>query len=250
MRSIVVETMGEGVDERLETIEPAGQVVGGIELIAPWSLGPLDMSVELGPLGRQDEEGEVTGCTGLFEFGPELRSSVHLDARDREGRLGRELVEQGCGAERCGAAGDEADGPLGDGIKAVKCLTARPGAVVTKRVSTWTSSPGLVALMPLGRRLAWRVWPMIRKRRPPGLRRKVGIGVTTPRSMRLLRMRPTIETEAAMPSRVRRTKIFSLPHIGLSDRIRSTARISAGVQVFWRTRCGRRLFGSRRFVQR
>src|SRR3954463_5699791 len=52
---------------------------------------------------------------------------------------------------------------------------------------------------------------MIRKRRPPGLRRKVGIGVTTPRSMRLLRMRPTIETEAAMPSRVRRTKIFSLP---------------------------------------
>src|SRR3954468_3531882 len=74
------------------------------------------MSVELGPLGRQDEEGEVTGCTGLFEFGPELRSSVHLDARDREGRLGRELVEQGCGAERCGAAGDEADGPLGDGI--------------------------------------------------------------------------------------------------------------------------------------
>src|SRR3954449_10109952 len=74
------------------------------------------MSVELGPLGRQDEEGEVTGRTGLFEFGPELRSSVHLDARDREGRLGRELVEQGCGAERCGAAGDEADGPLGDGI--------------------------------------------------------------------------------------------------------------------------------------
>ena len=74
------------------------------------------MSVELGPLGRQDEEGEVTGCTGLFELGPELRSSVHLDARDREGRLGRELVEQGCGAERGGAAGDEADGPFGDRI--------------------------------------------------------------------------------------------------------------------------------------
>jgi len=35
MGSVVVETMGEGVDERLETIEPAGQVVGGIELIAP-----------------------------------------------------------------------------------------------------------------------------------------------------------------------------------------------------------------------
>ncbi|MDF2970397.1 MAG: hypothetical protein K0R61_847 [Microvirga sp.] len=63
-------------------------------------------------------------------------------------------------------------------------------------------------------------------------------------------MRPTVETEAAMPSRASRTVIFSLPHIGLSSRIRSTARISAGVQVFWRRQCGRRLFGSRALAQR
>jgi hypothetical protein len=35
MGSVVVEAMGEGVDERLETIEAAGQVVGGVELVAP-----------------------------------------------------------------------------------------------------------------------------------------------------------------------------------------------------------------------
>ena len=65
------------------------------------------MAVELRPLGRQDEEREVTSFAGLFELGPELRSSVDLDAFDAEGCLGRELVEEGCGAERGCAAGDE-----------------------------------------------------------------------------------------------------------------------------------------------
>ena len=72
--------------------------------------------------------------------------------------------------------------------------------MLTKSVSTCTISPGRVGFSPLGRRLAWRL-PMKRKRRPPGLRRSVGTGVTTPRRMRLLRMRPTVETETAKPSR-------------------------------------------------
>src|SRR3954454_7321637 len=42
------------------------------------------------------------------------------------------------------------------GSQAVKCLTALSGATLTKRVSIWTSSPGLIGFMPLGRRLAWR----------------------------------------------------------------------------------------------
>ena len=62
----------------------------------------------------------------------------------------------------------------------MKCLTAFSGATLTKRVSIWTSSPGLIGFMPLGRRLAWR-WPMMRKRRGPSLRRSIGTGVTTPR---------------------------------------------------------------------
>jgi hypothetical protein len=39
---VVIEAVGEGVDEGLEAIEPPGQVVGGVELVAPRALGPLD----------------------------------------------------------------------------------------------------------------------------------------------------------------------------------------------------------------
>jgi hypothetical protein len=95
----------------------------------------------------------------------------------------------------------------------VKCLTALSGATLTKRVSIWTSSPGLIGFMPLGRRLAWR-WPMMRKRRGPGLRRSIGTGVTTPLAMSFVRMRPTIETETSIPSRRKRTASLRLPHIG------------------------------------
>src|SRR3954470_21072961 len=61
--------------------------------------------------------------------------------------------------------------------------------------------------MPLGRRLAWR-WPMMRKRRGPGLRRSIGTGVTTPLAMSFVRMRPDhrdrdvdLAHESAGPSR-------------------------------------------------
>lgn len=109
----MVEAVGEGIDERLEAIERAGQVEAGVELVAPGALGSLDAAVELGPFWRQDEEGKATVLAGLLEGGPELGSSVHLDASDREGCLDEQLIEEGRGAGCRGAAGHEADGPLG-----------------------------------------------------------------------------------------------------------------------------------------
>jgi hypothetical protein len=51
--------VGEGVDVLVEAIEPAWQVVAGVELVSPGALGGFDGSVEVGPLWGQDEEGEV-----------------------------------------------------------------------------------------------------------------------------------------------------------------------------------------------
>ena len=41
MRSVVVVSVGEGVNERLEFVDARGQVVGGVELVAPARLGAL-----------------------------------------------------------------------------------------------------------------------------------------------------------------------------------------------------------------
>ena len=123
------------------------------------------------------------------------------------------------------------------------------GATLTKRVSIWTSSPGLEGFMPLGRRLAWR-WPMRRKRHRPGLRRSVGTGVTTPLAISFVRMRPTIETETAIPSRRKRTASLRLPHIGWSARRCSIRRTSALVQLGRGCRCGLLERGSSRAAQR
>src|SRR4051812_18424773 len=70
------------------------------------------MAVELRPLRRQDEEAQVALSACVLELGPELRPAIDLDALDAEGDLGDELVEEGCGAARGCAAGDEGDGPL------------------------------------------------------------------------------------------------------------------------------------------
>ena len=58
------------------------------------------------------------------------------------------------------------------------------GRMLTNSVSIWTNSPGRVGLRPLGRRLAWRSAAVKRMRRPPGRRRRIGAGVTTPRFTR------------------------------------------------------------------
>src|SRR3954466_6881218 len=104
--------MGEGVDTELEGFEAGREVFDAVELVSPRALGAFDVAVELGPLRRQDEEAQVALSACGLELGPELRPAIDLDALDAEGDLGDELVEEGCGAARGCAAGDEGDGPL------------------------------------------------------------------------------------------------------------------------------------------
>src|SRR3954463_12141165 len=104
--------MGEGVDAGLERFEAGREVFDAVELVSPRALGAFDVAVELGPLRRQDEEAQVALSACVLELGPELRPAIDLDALDAEGGLRDELVEEGCGAERGCAAGDEGDGPL------------------------------------------------------------------------------------------------------------------------------------------
>ncbi len=116
VRSVVIVPVGEGVDERLELIDAGGQVIGGVELVSPGRLGALDASVEVGPLGRQDDEFEAFVAAVVFEDRHELGSAVDLDPLDLEGRAGEELVEQVLGgAGGCGGR-DMADRPFGDRI--------------------------------------------------------------------------------------------------------------------------------------
>jgi len=63
-------------------------------------------------------------------------------------------------------------------------------------------------------------------------------------------MRPTVASETAKPSARSNGPILARPHTGKSRRNRSTAWRKAGVHVFGRTRCGRRLFGAASFSQR
>src|SRR6478736_4692937 len=104
--------MGEGVDAELERFEAGREVFDAVELVSPRALGAFDVAVELRPLRRQDEEAQVALSACVLELGPELRPAIDLDALDAEGDLGDELVEEGCGAARGSAAGDEGDGPL------------------------------------------------------------------------------------------------------------------------------------------
>jgi hypothetical protein len=85
VRSVGVVEVGEGVDVLVEAIEPAWQVVAGVELVSPGALGGFDGSVEVGPLWGQDEEGEVLGGASLFELGHELRAAIDPRLRACEG---------------------------------------------------------------------------------------------------------------------------------------------------------------------
>ena len=106
---------------------------------------------------------------------------------------------------------------------AVNRLTVRrpwPGV----RVSSWTISPGVVGLRPLGGRLAWG-----RRRRSArgDLRRSAGTGETAPFSTSLLRMRRS----RRRPYRRSRTAILALPHVGWPAHASRAAFTSAGGQA-------------------
>ena len=61
---IMVVEMLEAVDQGIELGEGSGQVVDRIELVAPAAVSPLDRAIELGRLGRQDEQLDAFGLTG------------------------------------------------------------------------------------------------------------------------------------------------------------------------------------------
>src|ERR1700684_2304787 len=42
MGPVVIEAVGEGIDEWLQLVEAIGQIGGVIELVGPWGLGALD----------------------------------------------------------------------------------------------------------------------------------------------------------------------------------------------------------------
>jgi len=46
--SVVIVSVGEGVDEGLEFVDAAGQVVCGVEFVSPRGLGAFDAAVEVG----------------------------------------------------------------------------------------------------------------------------------------------------------------------------------------------------------
>ena len=79
-------------------------------------MGPLDAAVDIGPLGRQDDEFEAFVAAMVFEDGHELGPAVDLDSPDLEGRAREQLVEQ----VPCGVGGGRgrnvADRPFGDRI--------------------------------------------------------------------------------------------------------------------------------------
>jgi hypothetical protein len=116
MGSVVVVAVGEGVNERLECVDPVGELVGGIELVSPTRLGALDAAIEVGALGRQDDEFEALDAAMVLEDGHKLRSAVDLDAFDLEGGTDDELVEQDPCGPGGGGARDMADRPFGNRI--------------------------------------------------------------------------------------------------------------------------------------
>jgi hypothetical protein len=67
---VVVEAVGEGVDEGLQLVDAVRQVVGGVEFVSPCRLGALDASVEVGSFGGQDAEFEAARLAFGFEDCP------------------------------------------------------------------------------------------------------------------------------------------------------------------------------------
>jgi hypothetical protein len=153
MWPVVVEAVCEGVDEGLQLVEAGRQVEGGVELVAPRALGALDAAVELGSLGRQDEEVEALVLAGLEAALNSDPPSTWMPLTGKGASatsFSRRVVAQAVGGEVLHGLGRD---------------------VHEQGVDL---EPGLVGFRPLAS--ACRSLPVSRKRRPPGLRRSIGTG--------------------------------------------------------------------------
>src|SRR5579859_2928679 len=116
--SVAVVEVSEGVDEVVEFGELVRQVVAGVELVSPRSVGAFDATVHFRGFWREDVEGNFFGLAGLFELGHELGAAIDLDASDWEGQLSGEFVEEfgggmGGGARECVGLGEAGDWIVG-----------------------------------------------------------------------------------------------------------------------------------------
>ena len=92
---MVIVSVGEGVDEGLEFIDAAGQVVCGVEFVSPGGLGAFDAAVEVGTFWRQDHEFEAVFLAMVSsKMDMNSDSAVDLDAFDLERSGGDELVSK------------------------------------------------------------------------------------------------------------------------------------------------------------
>ena len=153
VRSVVIVSVGEGVDEGLEFVDAAGQVVCGVEFVSPRGLGAFDAAVEVGTFWRQDHELEAVFPAMILEDGHELGSAVDLDAFDLERSGGDELVEQGfCGAGGS-VGGDVGKGPFGDRVVGGEVLEGPVGTQVDKQRVDLDQFAGLFGFASLGQAL-------------------------------------------------------------------------------------------------
>ena len=84
VRPMVVEFMGEGVDEGLQLIDSMRQIVDCIELISPGRWGAFDAALEVGALRRQHEEFQPARLAFGWLVGPDVheeRVDLHEFAR-------------------------------------------------------------------------------------------------------------------------------------------------------------------------
>lgn len=84
-------------------------------------LGALYAPVEVGSLGRQDDEFEPVAAM-VLEDGHQLGTAVDVDSPDLEGRAHEQLVKQVRSGLDGWGAGDVADRPFGDRIVSTKRL--------------------------------------------------------------------------------------------------------------------------------
>jgi hypothetical protein len=91
--SVVVVSVGEGIDQRLELVEAMRQLIAGVELVSPSTVAAFDRAVELRPFGRQHVEGEIALQASGLELGQKLQAAI--DPRLRGGRLWRPETGKG-----------------------------------------------------------------------------------------------------------------------------------------------------------
>ncbi len=111
----------------VELLDSMGQLVDGVELVAPGGLHAFDAAVELRATGRQDVEVDVALLAGEFEVFLELGAAVDLDGLDGEGGAADELVEEASGGSGGGVGSGHGGGPAGVAIQGSEVLDGLAG---------------------------------------------------------------------------------------------------------------------------